>query len=53
MLASARDAGAVMLVLYALHRLAFTQFLGGHWDAARDLGAARRSRSAAAPDPGR
>jgi DNA-binding CsgD family transcriptional regulator len=35
MLTAARDAGAVMLVLYALHRLAFTQFLGGHWDAAR------------------
>ena len=34
-LATARDAGAVMLVLYALHRLAFAEFLGGHWDAVR------------------
>lgn len=35
MLASARDTGAVMLVLYALQRLAFTQMLGGDWKAAR------------------
>jgi DNA-binding CsgD family transcriptional regulator/tetratricopeptide (TPR) repeat protein len=35
MLTTARDTGAVMLVLYALQRLAFTQLLGGHWEAAR------------------
>jgi DNA-binding CsgD family transcriptional regulator len=35
MLTTAREAGAVMLVLYALPRLAFTQLLGGRWDAAR------------------
>ena len=35
MLSTAREAGAVMLVLYALPRLAFTQLLGGRWDAAR------------------
>jgi DNA-binding CsgD family transcriptional regulator len=34
MLAQAREAGAVMLVLYALQRLPFTQLLGGHWAAA-------------------
>jgi DNA-binding CsgD family transcriptional regulator len=31
MLAGARDAGAVMLVLYALPRLGFTQFATGRW----------------------
>jgi DNA-binding CsgD family transcriptional regulator len=35
MLTSARETGAVMLVLYALQRLAFTQLLGGHWEAVR------------------
>jgi DNA-binding CsgD family transcriptional regulator len=35
MLTSARDTGSVMLVLYALQRLAFTQLLSGDWDAAR------------------
>jgi DNA-binding CsgD family transcriptional regulator len=37
MLASARDAGAVMLVLYALPRLGFTQLSTGRWaDLRRD-----------------
>ena len=36
MLASARDRGAVMSVLYALPRLAFADLLGGHWDQVRD-----------------
>jgi DNA-binding CsgD family transcriptional regulator len=35
MLSAARDSGAGMLVLYALPRLAFTQFLTGQWTAAR------------------
>jgi DNA-binding CsgD family transcriptional regulator len=49
MLTSARDTGAVMLVLYAQQRLAFTQLLGGHWDAARAtaVDALTLSRSAA------
>jgi DNA-binding CsgD family transcriptional regulator len=49
MLTSARDTGSVMLVLYAQQRLAFTQLLGGHWDAARAtaVDALTLSRSAA------
>jgi DNA-binding CsgD family transcriptional regulator len=35
MLTSARDNGAVMIMLYALHRLAFSQLLVGDWAAAR------------------
>jgi DNA-binding CsgD family transcriptional regulator len=35
MLSGARDNGAVMQVLYALHRLTFTQMLVGQWEASR------------------
>ena len=35
MLAEARQSGAGFLVLYGLHRLAFTQLLGGDWAAVR------------------
>jgi DNA-binding CsgD family transcriptional regulator len=35
MLGAARERGAVMQVLYALHRLAFTQMLIGDWAASR------------------
>lgn len=39
LLSGAREAGAGMLVLYALPRLAFTQLLAGQWTAARSAAA--------------
>jgi DNA-binding CsgD family transcriptional regulator len=48
MLAGARDAGAAMLVLYALPRLGFTQFATGHWTDLRRSAEEARSLSVSA-----
>ena len=51
MAAGARDAGAGMLVLYALPRLGFTQFVTGRWAALRSSAEEALSLSASAGQP--
>ena len=52
MLAEERQAGAGFLVLYGLHRLAFSQLLGGDWQAVRAGAEEALSLSHAVGEPG-